>query len=220
MSYHWKISKCNDCDKEVVHFCYEDKPLLLKAPISPPNFKLISKVKSRIMIKKLVSIIQFRKCKFTVPPFKIYKHKYKPSVPFQNICNKMRVIKMRKSGKLFISINKSKMNRNFPKSKYLRTLLNSDNKIRKCSKKMGVKIKMLKHKFKLNKHIQTVLKNSSCPCNICEKNSVRLKICKHMSTCNLKYLRKIRNKIKRASNGNIKNMIKIMGWNKGSFALD
>ena len=40
-----------------------------------------------------------------------------------------------------------------------------------------------------------------------------------MSTSNLKFLRKIRNKTKRASNGNIKNFIKIIGWNKAGFFL-
>ena len=36
---------------------------------------------------------------------------------------------------------------------------------------------------------------------------------------NLKYLRKIRNKIKSSINGNIRNIIKITAWNKGSMEL-
>ena len=44
--------------------------------------------------------------------------------------------------------------------------------------------------------------------------------CKHITDVNIKNIRKLRNKVQHALNGNIQNVIKLTCWNKGNGSLE
>ena len=216
---------CKNCIRETVHICIEDTLLILNEPdpsVKMLTYKRSKKLKNGLVISKTLSFKMFKRSIFKSSATKIEIYRKKKIVKLNKIANNLRIIKARKSRKLFINIIKYKLNKNFPKSVYLKKLLYSD--IAEENGEENVTLKRFKHSHPLiyprgvqSRHMTSIM---NYMCKDCRKMSnTRKIICKHMAGDSLKYLRKVRNRKKRSINGN-RNVIKLTAWNKGGMDLE
>ena len=82
-----------------------------------------------------------------------------------------------------------------------------------------MKVNEIRRKFKE----RTILKylGKKFVCIECRNMINRMNhLCKHITEVNIKNIRKLRNKVQHALNGNIQNVIKLTCWNKGNGSLE